>query len=71
MSPNELRAINRQHRLHDDSNLWPIRGRFSVANRAIRQAYLFMRDYGNMTGDEYTTLLDSLESEIVNNPRNW
>ena len=71
MSPAELKQINAEFRKSDDSSLWPIRGRFSVANRAIKQAYQFRADYGPMSVEEYKALLEQLASEIVNNPANW
>lgn len=71
MTLTELRAINREFRAKDDSYKWPIRGRFSVAERAIRQAGRYRADYGAMTVEEYRALLETLESQIVNDPRNW
>jgi len=53
--------INRAFRAIDESQKWPIRGRFNATERAIRQA----RSYDS-AGLEYVYLLDGLISEIVN-----
>lgn len=68
----EIVAVNREMRKNDESHLWPIRGKFSVAERAIRQARRVRRE-GSECYDtlEYRALLDSLESAIVNDERNW
>mgnify|MGYP000987430439 CR=1 FL=1 len=70
----ELIAVNREYRKRDkrESMLWPIRGKFSVANRAIRQARYIRRE-GQECYDvsEYRSLLDMLASAIVNDERNW
>lgn len=71
MDNKTLRRINREFRQSDDSSLWPINGRFSVADRAIRRAYEFRREYGAMSAEEYRALLDSIASDIVNNPSNF
>jgi len=64
-------AINRLYREQDESDLWPIKGRFNVTERAIRRARAFIRDSGiEMSGLEYAYFLDSAMSEIVNNERN-
>ena len=69
---NELIAVNREYRSKDSSHLWPIRDKFSVTERAIRQARYIRRE-GSECYDatEYRALLDSLESAIVNDERNW
>lgn len=68
----EIVAVNHEMRQNDESHLWPIRGKFSVAERAIRQARCIRRE-GSECYDaiEYRALLDSLESAIVNDERNW
>ena len=71
MKLSELIAVNRQHRQRDDSDKWPVSGRFNVTERAIRQARQFRQEYGEISADEYTRLLDTLESSIVNDERNW
>lgn len=62
-----IRSINKLFREQDTSNLWPINGRFNATERAIRKARKY--DY-KMYGLEYAYLLDSLISDIVNNPKN-
>ncbi len=66
-----IRAINKLYRAQDTSDLWPVRGRFNVTERAIRQARNFQRQSGAVYGLEYCYLLDSLISQIVNDGRNW
>lgn len=66
-----IRAINRLYRRQDESHLFPIRGRFNVTERAIRQARQYQRDAGAVGGFEYCYLLDSLISQIVNDEGNW
>jgi len=64
-----IREINRVQRRQDESDEWPICGRFDVAERAIRQARRWRRDYGEVSGVlEYCDLLREMESRIVNNP---
>jgi hypothetical protein len=64
--------INRLFRKQDESHLWPIRGRFNVTNRAIKKAQKFCNEINeDLHGFEYADLLDSIMSEIVNNPKNW
>ena len=68
----EIMAVNREFRQNDESHLWPICGRFSVAERAIRQARSYLRNGMECDSvDEYRALLDSLESSIVNDECNW
>jgi hypothetical protein len=62
-----IRAINKEFRMQDTSNLWPIRGRFNVTERAIRQA---RKQDCKGYGLEYANLLDKLISDIVNDPKN-
>lgn len=65
-------AINRLFRDQDDSHLWPINGRFSVIERAIKHAQWFNRETGiDMVGLEYALFLEAEESRIVNDERNW
>lgn len=68
----EKREINKEFREKDDSDLWPICGRFSVAERAIRKARDFVRLSG---GDfesalEYRYFLEGQASAIVNEASN-
>jgi hypothetical protein len=63
----EIVGINRQYREQDESNLWPICGRFNATERAIRRARDFARDSGVATGGlEYCYVLESALSDIVN-----
>jgi len=65
-------AINKLYLEQDESQLWPINGRFNVTSRAIKKAQLFNRETGNnVNGLEYCYLLESIMSEIVNNSGNW
>lgn len=65
-------AINKMYMEQDESKLWPIRGRFNVTKRAIKKAQWFIRETGDdLTGLEYSYLIDSIMSEIVNNEKNW
>lgn len=66
-----IRAINKLYRTQDESHLWPIRGRFNVTERAIRKAREFQRHSESVYGLEYCYLLETIMSEIVNNPSNW
>jgi hypothetical protein len=65
------RAINREYRQQDESHLFPIRGRFNVTDRAIRQAGKFQRASGAVYGLEYCYLIDHLIGQIVNDESNW
>lgn len=60
-------AINRAFRAADESHLWPVNGRFSATERAIRAVQRYMREGGyNLTGLEYALALDAELSRIVN-----
>ena len=72
LTRSEIIAVNREMRQNDESHLWPICGKFSVAERAIRQARSYLREgVGCDSVEEYRALLNSLESTIVNDERNW
>jgi hypothetical protein len=58
-------------RRQDDSSLWPIRGRFSATERAIKRVRKMMADCDINEGLEYLLAVEAEESEIVNNERNW
>jgi len=61
------RAINKHFRAIDDSHLWPINGRFSATERAIRRARKFENESGiALEGQEYCLFLESEISRIVN-----
>ena len=60
-------GINRMYREQDESNLWPISGRFNAIDRAIRRTRDFERESGvPLCGLEYCYTLESALSEIVN-----
>ena len=62
-----IRAINKLYREQDESDLWPICGRFNVTERAIRKARAFQRHSDAVYGLEYCYLLENILSNIVNN----
>jgi len=66
-----IRAINKLFRAQDESALFPIRYKFNVTERAIRQARKFQSSSGAVYGLEYALLLNDLISEIVNYRKNW
>jgi len=62
-----IRAINKLYREQDDSNLFPILGKFNATERAIQRAYNKHRKYyGGVYGLEYCLILEQHLSEIVN-----
>lgn len=63
--------INCMFRAQDDSNKWPISGKFNVTERAIRHARKFERDSDVMSPLEYALFLEQDMSTIVNNSKNW
>jgi hypothetical protein len=63
--------INRMFRAQDDSDKWPISGKFSVTERAIRHANKFERDSDVMSPLEYALFLEEDMSRIVNDSKNW
>jgi hypothetical protein len=65
-------TINRLFRAQDNSNKWPVNGRYSVIERAIRHARKFEYDSGcTMDPLEYALFLEKDESRIVNDSNNW
>jgi hypothetical protein len=58
-------------RKQDDSNLWPICGRFGVVERAIRHARKFESQSDAMSSLEYALFLEVDEGRIVNDPKNF
>jgi len=58
-----IRAINRLYRAQDDSNLYPINGRFNVTERAIRR---IRRQGMALYGLEYCYALEGELSTIIN-----
>lgn len=52
------RSINRMFLEQDDSNLWPINGKFNATKRAIRRARWFENETGELLeGLEYALFL--------------
>jgi len=67
----QRKIINQLFRSQDDSDKWPIRGRFNVTERAIRHARLFEKDCGfGLDPLEYALFLENDMSSIVNDPKN-
>ena len=62
-----IREINRYFRSEDESDKWPICGKFNVTERAIRR----VRKLGLNGGLEYYLALEAEISNIVNNDQNW
>ena len=67
-----IREINRHFRNEDDSDKWPICGKFNVTERAIRK----LREYRRQgmiinEGLEYYLALEAEICRIVNDERNW
>ena len=67
-----IREINRHFRNEDESDKWPICGKFNVTERAIRK----LREYRRQgmiinEGLEYYLALEAEISDIVNDERNW
>ena len=62
-----IREINRHFRNEDESNLFPICGKFNVTERAIRK----VRKFGLNGGLEYYLALEAEIGRIVNDDKNW
>jgi hypothetical protein len=64
--------INRLFRNQDDSDKWPVKGRFNVVERAIRHARKYEHDSGCIMDPlEYALFLENDTSQIVNDSNNW
>ena len=57
---------NRAFRAADESHLWPVNGRFSATERAIRAVQRYMREADTLSGLEYAYALKGALSRIVN-----
>lgn len=67
-----IREINRHFRNEDDSDKWPICGKFNVTERAIRRLRKQRREGLELNeGLEYYLALDDEIGRIVNDERNW
>jgi predicted transcriptional regulator len=64
--------INRLFLAQDDSNLWPISGKFNVTKRAINRIKK-LEAQGLIFDDllSYALTIENMTSEIVNNENNW
>lgn len=62
-----IREINRHFRNNDESEKWPICGRFNVTERAIRK----VRKQGLNGGLEYYLALEAEIGRIVNDVNNY
>ena len=62
-----IRQINRLFRQNDESEKWPIQGRFNATERAIlRISRNILPQIGPTAGIEYAMMLDQEISRIVN-----
>lgn len=61
-----IRAINALYRAQDESSLYPINGRFTATERAIRRVRKFQQASGTIYGLEYCYALEGEISRIVN-----
>ena len=66
------KEVNQLYYQQDDSNLWPIRGKFNVTKRAINRIRKAEKE-GLVFDDllAYALTIESEISEIVNNEKNW
>lgn len=67
----QIILTNKAARLLDESHLWPIRGKFNVTERAIRQLRVERRYIPIDDIETYRERLAQIESDIVNDPKNW
>jgi hypothetical protein len=61
-----IAAINRLFRQQDESNKFPINGKFDATERAIRRVRKAAKHTGGSYGLEYAYAIDAELSEIVN-----
>ena len=67
-----IRQINKYFRENDESNKFPICGKFNVTERAIRKIRRLRREGLCVEeGLEYYLTLEREIGEIVNDERNW
>ena len=67
-----IREINRHFRNEDESDKFPICGKFNVTERAIRKLRKYRRQGMEINeGLEYYLALEAEISDIVNDERNW
>lgn len=61
-----IRAINRMFRKQDESNKFPINGKFNATERAINRVRKTFKDNGGLYGLEYALAIEHEIGEIVN-----
>ena len=67
-----IREINRHFRNEDESDKFPICGKFNVTERAIRKVREYRRKGMIINeGLEYYLALEAEISDIVNDEKNW
>lgn len=67
-----IMEINRHFRNKDESDMWPICGKFNVTERAIRRLRKLRKDGLDANGGlAYYLTLEEEISNIVNDERNW
>ena len=67
-----IREINRHFRNEDESDKWPICGKFNVTERAIRKVREYRRQGMIINeGLEYYLALEAEICNIVNDEKNW
>lgn len=70
---NEINELNRKQinayfRKNDESNKWPICGKFNATERAINRVRRFEKRYGEkLQGMEYYLAIENQITDIVNN----
>jgi hypothetical protein len=64
----ERRYIFRKFRQVDESNKWPVSGKFNVTERAIQRLRRFEQQTSILSGFEVIAWLDAEISRIVNDP---
>jgi len=67
----QIARINNKHRTNDKQLKASIQAKFSVVERAIKQAYYIRQNLDLTTEADYDSLLSELEMAIVSNPTNW
>jgi len=66
-----VREINKYFRSIDESDKFPIRGKFNVTERAIRRVRKVKGELDLNGGLSYYLTLENEISNIVNDSRNW
>ena len=71
LSSMSVRQINKYLREVDESNKFPINGRFNVTERAIRKVQKLKKEMEIHDGLEYYLAVTSEIRLMVNDERNW